>query len=294
MENKVSKFVSAGEKKGAPDNPLVSIITPVLNGVKYLEACIQSVLTQSYPYIEHIFADGGSTDGTLDMLTSYSAKYLDRVRFISEPDKGVGEAWNKGWRMAKGEIFGFLGSDDVSEPDAIQTVVEFFKANESAYFVFGDCNYINEKGEIIGKYPTKDFNLKELINGPSCMVPTPSSFYRREVVDKVGWFDTLANDYDYLIRVGKVFPIHRVEKVLSNFRVHQESQTTTTGKRQMWLPGARRSQIMWAREDYIVSLRHGGSIFSVRSRNYYKSVIIERLRPILGFAYPFIKKVLGK
>ena len=164
MENRASQYESIDENKGAPDNPLVSIVTPVLNGVKYLEICIQSVLNQSYPYIEHIFVDGGSTDGTVDMLSSYQAKYPDRIRFISELDKGHGEAWNKGLRMAEGGILGWLGSDDTYELDAIRTVVEFFRANPEAYFVYGDCYFINEKGEIIRKRETRDFNLEEAIN----------------------------------------------------------------------------------------------------------------------------------
>src|SRR3972149_511511 len=140
MDNKASQFVSLDVEKVPQDKPLVSIITMVLNGVKYLEECIQSVLTQNYPHIEHIFVDGGSTDGTVEILTKYQTKYPNRIRFISEPDKGPGDAWNKGIRMAKGEIFGFLGSDDVSEPGAIISVVEFFKSNPDAYFVFGECN----------------------------------------------------------------------------------------------------------------------------------------------------------
>ena len=100
MENKASQLRSIHEKGDTTYNPLVSIITPVLNGIKYLETCIQSVLSQSYPYIEHIFIDGGSSDGSLDILTNYKAKYPDRIRFISEPDKGACDAWNKGLEMA--------------------------------------------------------------------------------------------------------------------------------------------------------------------------------------------------
>jgi len=87
MEYSESKLGSIDEKRDFPDSPLVSIITMVLNGVTYLEECIQSVLNQSYPNIEHIFVDGVSTDGTVDVLSSYKAKYPDQIRFISEPDK---------------------------------------------------------------------------------------------------------------------------------------------------------------------------------------------------------------
>ena len=100
-------------------SPLVTIVTVVLNFVNYIDTCIESVLKQSYPHIEHVIIDGGSTDGTVDILSSYSAKYPDRVRFISEPDKGAWDALNKGIRMATGEMIGVLGADDMHEPDVI-------------------------------------------------------------------------------------------------------------------------------------------------------------------------------
>jgi len=278
MRDKLSQSVGSGGKGSITYNPLVSIITPVLNGIKYLETCIQSVLNQSYPYIEHVFVDGGSTDGTLDMLASYQAKYPERIRFISEPDKSAGEAWNKGWRMAKGEILGWLGSDDVYESDAIMTVIEFFRANPDAYFVFGDCNYINEKGETIRKVLTKDFDLEEAIND-ACYMPCTSAFYKREVIEKVGFLDTRETgvDLDYWIRVGKVFQIHRIEKLLSNFRFHKDS-----------VSGAKGAFKMYSREGYIVSRRHGGRILSGYGVRYFGAHVIELLRPVLGHLYPFI------
>ena len=284
MENRASQYESIDEKKGSPDSPLVSIITQVLNGIKFLEICIQSVLNQSYPYIEHIFIDGGSTDGTVDVLSSYQAKYPDRIRFISEPDKGPAEAWNKGWAMAKGDIFGWLGSDDTYEPDDVQTVVEFFRANPEAYFVFGDCNIINEKGEIIGKRETRDFDLEEIINGATIASPS-SAFYKREVIEKVGLMDTRlqeGTEFDYWIRVGKVFPVHRIDKVLSNFRAHKEKKFF----------GSKGAITRAFRQDFIVSRRYGGRLFSPLARRYYRFVIIDWLRPVLGFTYPLIKKVL--
>lgn len=285
MERQLSPSDRVSQKKDIGENPLVSIITPVLNGVKYLETCITSVLSQSYPYIEHIFIDGGSNDGTLEMLSSYQANYPERVRLISEPGMGVGDAWNKGWEMARGQIFGWLGADDMSEPGAIQTVIEFFKDNAEAYFVFGDCNIINEKGETIGKSPTRDFNLKEAISD-NLYLPTPSSFYRREVVERVGYMDTSiphAFDFDYWIRVGKIFKIYRINTVLSNFRIHKNSVSGSEGIYNTYV-----------RENFISSRQHGGGLFSGYARRYYKMVIIEGLRPILGLSYRYINKVLGK
>ena len=283
------------------ENPLVSIITPSYNRIKYLEACLQSVLNQSYPSIEHIIVDGASTDGTVEMLASYQAKYPDRTRFISEPDESTEEAVNKAFKMVKGKIVGWLGSDDMYEPDAVQTVVEFFRANPDAYFVFGDCNFINEKGEIIGKYETKDFDLDEIIND-SCHIPSTSAFYRREVIEKVGGWNTSikGSDVDYWIRIGKVFKIHRIKKTLSKFREHEDKRSAFMMPRKVY-----------AREAYLMSRRHGGRLFSPRARRYFLLIItdplrpillfvyypilariVEWLRPILGFAYPFLKRIL--
>jgi glycosyltransferase involved in cell wall biosynthesis len=285
MGNRVSQFTGINEEKGNQDKALVSVVTPVLNGVKYLEACIQSVLNQSYPYIEHILVDGGSTDGTLDILSSYQAKYPDRVSFVSEPGTGIGEALNEGLRMAKGEIFGGLMSDDLYEPDAVRTVVEFFKANPGAYFVYGSHNVINEKGELVRVGRTRDVGVKDLINKGNYFTFC-SAFYRRQVVEEVGWFETLiGSDRDYWIRVGKVFPLHRIEDVLSSFRSHPGSATTGTSIE------TRRKHM---RAGYLITRRHGGGIFSYYCRVYYRFLIIEALRPVLGFAYPWMKRVLRK
>lgn len=268
------------------DNPLVSVITPVLNSMRYLEICLQSVLSQSYPNIEHIFVDGGSTDGTLEMLASYQSKYPDRIRFISEPDKGACDAWNKGLKMARGKILGWLGADDTYEPDAITTVVEFFRANPDAYFVFGDCNYINEKGKVIGKYRTKDFDLDEAIND-ACYISCPSAFYKREVVERIGFMDTSINmcDHDYWIRVGKVFRIYRIEKVLSNFRKQKGS-----------VSGAKGAGKMYALEGFVINRRYRGRILSPRVVRYliYRFRITAWTVPILTPIWYLTKKVLGK
>lgn len=268
------------------DNPLVSIITPVRNGIKYLEICLQSVLSQNYPNIEHFFVDGGSTDGTLEMLASYQSKYRDRIRFMSEPDRGACDAWNKGFKMAKGEILGWLGADDAYEPDAITTVVEFFRTNPDAYFVFGECNYINEKCKVIGKYRTKDFDLDEAIND-ACYISCPSAFYRREVIERIGFMDTSINmcDHDYWIRVGKVFRMHRIEKTLSNFRKQKDS-----------VSGAKGAGKMYALEGFIINRRYGGHILSPRVVRYlvYRSRITAWTVPILTPIWHLTKKVLGK
>jgi len=279
------------KKNKVMNNPLVSIITPILNGSKYLKTCIESVLNQDYPHIEHIFIDGGSTDGTLDILKNYKSKYSEKIRFISEPDKGTGnswngavDAWNKGWKIAKGEVFGWLGADDTYESDAIKMIVKFFRLNPDAYFVFGSCNIVNEKNEIIRKVPARDFILEDGISY-DCYIPCTSAFYKREVIETVGFLDTSINsaDLDYWMRVGKIYKRYQINKTLSNFRIHKESTSGLKGAGSMYIY-----------ESFIISRRHGGSLFSGFAKRYYKLIIIESLRPIFGFIYPTIKKILKK
>ncbi|MDO8716339.1 MAG: glycosyltransferase [Dehalococcoidales bacterium] len=252
------------------DRPLVSIITPVRNGIKYLPECIQSVLDQSYPNIEHVIVDGVSTDGTLEMLADYKSKYPDQIKFISEPDKSAGEAWIKGVRIAKGSILGWLGADDTYAPDAVQKVVNFFETNHDAYFMFGGCNYINENGDVIRKVVTKDFDLNEAINN-MCSLPTTSAFYKREVIDIVNP-DIIAeqdSEVEYWIRVGKQFKIHRIEPVLSNFRVYSSKNRDQN------------DMYSFAKATYDIGRRNGAGIFSPCAKRYYLALATRPVQRIV-------------
>src|SRR4030042_3644452 len=140
------------EDKNQTKEPLVSILTPVLNANKYLEQCVQSVLNQTYSNIEHVFADGGSTDGTLETLANYQTKYPDRIRFISEKDKGVGSALRKAYKISRGEIIGWIDSDDRYEIGAVGTAAGYFNEHTDTHFIYGRCNLINAENEVIGGF----------------------------------------------------------------------------------------------------------------------------------------------
>lgn len=258
--------------------PLVSIITPVLNCSQYIEQCIQNVLSQDYPNIEHILVDGGSNDGTLDIIKKYNGLYPDKVVFISEPDRGACNAWNKGWNLSKGEILGWLGGDDFYEKGSISTVVEFFKSNVDAYFVFGRCNLIDDKNRKILTIGIKDFNIDNVLSSCTSVIPNPSAFYRKEVIKKIGHLRTDINccDFDYWIRVGQVYKIYRIDKVLSSFRIHRSS-----------VSGSTTSYRTYAKEKYMIKKQFNKD-FSIRCiMGYLFAYVADMIKIIFksGFWY---------
>ena len=248
--------------------PLVSIITPVLNGGKYLDRlCVQSVLNQDYPSIEHVLVDGGSTDGTVELLSSYSAKYPGRIKFISAPGTGAGEAWNIGLKNAKGDIFLCLGADDTSEPGAIRAVVEFFRSNPEAHFVHGHADYVDVNGEFIRRHRANGFNLQDFVDAPKHIAIT-SAFYRRAVMEKIGWLDSSGDDFDVLIRIAREFQIYQIDQVLSKITLRPGSAFSPVDLR-------KREEVY--RDTYRVSRRYGGSAFSKTARRYYRRLVFNRL-----------------
>ncbi len=255
---------------GATDKPLVSIVTPVLNGLKYLEECIQSVLGQSYQNIEHIFVDGGSTDGTLETLMHYAKQHPQRIRLITGRDAGIGDAVNKGYKTAKGEIFSWLDSDDIFEPDAVEYVVKFFKEHPESYFIFGGCDIINEKGEVIGTRPVKDFDFKEAVNDRH-YIYLPAVFFTREAYEQAGPFNTLGNDLDFYIRAGKLFQLYRTGKTLAKYRIHKSRLSDLQEVHAVEINRKR------FREDYLLCRRYGGNIFAPRCRRYFVFLMLDKL-----------------
>ena len=200
-----------------------SIITVTLNSEKYLSEALDSILEQDYTNKELIVVDGGSTDSTIDILKSYG----DKVRFLSEPDKGISDAMNKGIRMSRGEIIAHLHSDDRYMAGALSTAVEVFTGNPDLKWLIGKGNYINEKGEDTGLARSGKYSYEKLKNYN--FIFHPATFVRREVFDVVGYFDKslqYAMDYDMWMRIGKAYEPFPSDEVLTSFRRHSDSFST--------------------------------------------------------------------
>ena len=228
---------------GLHELPRISIITPSWNQGPFIERTVRSVLDQGYPNLEYIVMDGGSTDGTIDILR----KYEGRLTWVSEKDKGQADAINKGIARSTGDIIAYLNSDDVYEPGALHRVAEHFRTHPETMWLTGQCRIINEKDREIRRPITayKNFLLRHyrypllLVTNP---VSQPATFWRRDAVKEFGLFDEnehLVMDYDYWLRIGKKYPPAVMNGYLAGFRVYAASKTSssflTTFKREMEL-----------------------------------------------------------
>ena len=181
------------------EQPLVSIVTPSYNQAQFLEETILSVLDQDYPNIEYIIIDGGSTDGSVDIIR----KYEDRLAYwVSELDRGQSYAVNKGWQRARGELLGWQNSDDTYCPGAVSRVVEAYLANPDAVLFYGDYHVISRAGE--HQYTTKmqDYTFSQMLCGR--FPAQQSAFFHRSVLGEVGFLDEdlhWAMDGDFFLRV---------------------------------------------------------------------------------------------
>ena len=179
----------------------VSIITASYNNIDTISATIDSVLSQTYPDIEYIIVDGGSTDGTIELIRNYEAGV---TKWVSEPDGGIYFALNKGIKMASGDIIGFLHADDVlHDYFIIAKIVDIF-LKSSCHAVYGDLVYVarNDIKNIVRFWKSCTFQPKLLKQG--WMPPHPTLFLHREVYDKYGHFNTglrIAADYEIILRI---------------------------------------------------------------------------------------------
>lgn len=241
--------------------PLVSIVTPSFNQAAYLEETIQSVLAQDYPRIEYIVIDGGSTDGSVDVIRKYQSSL---AFWVSEQDKGQTDAINKGFDRAKGDILAWINSDDTYNPKAVGEAVLYLMENPDVAMVYADCDFIDEQGRVIGKFASRQTDYKKLRQG-YVHIPQQTMFFRAKHWKEVGPLDPsfyFAMDYDLWVRIAARAPIQYLPgRTWANFRIHTSSKTNVNDERG------------W-KEMLRVHYRDGGSFFAPIVAKYYLRKII--------------------
>lgn len=228
--------------------PLVSIVTPSLDQGAFVERTLESVLSQQGDFdLEYLVQDGGSSDGTLAILE----RHRDRISLVVERDSGQADAVNRALRRARGEIVGWVNSDDLLRPGAVQAAVEAFRNAPSALWLHGQCDIVDEDDRPIRRPVAayKDFRARRhrmdrlLVEN---YVSQMTVFWRRSLQDRVGLLDLSLRytfDYDLWLRFAAVAPPLYLVRTLAAFRWHAASKSGSSFEAQF-------------AEDWEVFLRH--------------------------------------
>lgn len=203
-------------------NPLVSIVTPSYNQADYLEQTIQSVLGQDYPRIEYLLVDGASTDRSVEIIKKYAGSL---AWWVSEKDRGQGDAINKGLARANGEIAAWLNSDDYYLPGAVSSAVNVFKENPDALLVYGNMRAVDENGQTLNVLKYRQYSLEDLL----CfqIIGQPAVFFRREAFENAGKLDISFHymlDHHLWIRIARQGTILHVPRVWAAARFHPQAK----------------------------------------------------------------------
>lgn len=222
-------------KSYATEPPLISIVIPSYNKAKYIQKTLDSIVSQNYQNFEVIIQDGGSNDGTLDVIKKYSIKYPKYIKYESKRDGGQLDAINKGLKKAKGDIVTFINADDVYEDGAFESVVGHYIENPDALWFVGKCKIVNEKDDEIAKFWTICKNILLKLNSYFLLLLTsnymsqPSVFMTKKAYQKYGPFSgnkKFVYEYDMWLTIGKVAMPSVINNYLSKFRISEDNKVS--------------------------------------------------------------------
>lgn len=207
----------------------LTIVTPSYNHAHFIERTIASVLDQGYPDLEYIVVDGGSTDGTVDILSRYSADLI----WTSEKDRGQSDAINKGLRRATGDVVAFLNSDDTYEPGALARVAGYFEQHPEVQWAYGKCRIVDEHDKEIRRPITwyknlllRRYSYRKLL--AENFISQPATFWRRQLHNEVGYLNEdehYVMDYEFWLRLGRRYPAGVIPGYLAAFRMYDASKS---------------------------------------------------------------------
>ncbi len=214
--------------------PKISVVMPCFNSVDYIERSIRSVIEQNYEELELFIKDGGSSDGTLEIIKHYAKKYPQFIRWISEKDKGQADAINICIKKVDGDILAQLNADDVYKDGALKLVAEYFMKNPNVMWAYGKADIINANDKEIRRWITlyKNFWLRNYSYNTLLVlnyISQMSCFWRKEAAKEVGEFDISQHyviDYDYWLRLGRKYKAGVINHYLSSFRITHSNKSS--------------------------------------------------------------------
>src|SRR3981081_3138601 len=210
--------------------PLISIVTPSFNQARFIGDALESVRLQNNENCEHLVIDGMSTDGTVDLLRNQTATAKRQTMYwISEKDTGQSEALNKGFRRAKGEIIGWLNSDDRYRIGSFDHIVQAFEENPKVDIFYGDYVMVDETGKVLKIRREIEFNAFILLYHRILYIPTTATFFRRRIFEEGNGLDEslqYAMDLEFFIRLsGRGYRFRHIPQLLADFRMQPNSKT---------------------------------------------------------------------
>lgn len=208
--------------------PRISLITAVFNGANYLDATIQSVLNQHYPNLEYIVIDGGSTDGTLDIIKKYESHISC---WISEPDGGLYDALNKGFARCTGEIMGWLNASDMLQLNGLMVVGSVFGAFPQIEWITGRPTKYSPSGMTVNIFPTPHWSRLRFLAGANKYIQQESTYWRRSLWEKAGGALSTAyraeGDFDLWVRFFRYAKLYTVDALIGGYRTHADALSSS-------------------------------------------------------------------
>ena len=213
----------AGQQSVA-DWPRITLVTPVLNAVPYFEQTLRSVVFQDYPNLEYIVIDGGSDDGTIDIIRKYD-RYL--TRWVSENDNGMYDALNKGFSQSSGEIMGWISGTDMLHPRSLFVLGSVFRKFPDVRWITGIPTWFNEEGMTIAAGKLPHWSRIRFLAGANRYIQQESTFWRRNLWEQAGGYidasRRIASDFELWVRFFRYAPLYTVSALIGGFRSHSSS-----------------------------------------------------------------------